>query len=379
MLVIYSGFDGLDISIKAQISEEFDEQLAEAKALAKIWNSEALLPIGKERLQVFESGSRGGYAYTCDLSGSGTKWFIKSPNKNDPWGIRVSVASSQLALHGLEGTRKYIEETLKLFGVELDENAISITRVDFAVDILAPHLAIDRQNIVTHARSNITERDVATSGHSSRVTSITVGKMPSRQFIIYDKREEVMVKHKGHWLRIWNNSLEKMGLPPLDFSNPKASRIWRIEARAGKKHLQEKWGIRSWNSLYEKLPELMADAFEKVRYCEQTTDTNRARWPSHPIWDLAKGTVTTRLTEFEPLITQSEFQEISKHERIGILEKQALGLAVSLAAIHQIESREFPDFLYALARQMDANSQDHYVPIEDRLQKARDRYVQFQM
>ncbi|GHA61511.1 hypothetical protein GCM10008927_28760 [Amylibacter ulvae] len=381
MLVIYSGFDKLEMAFKANISKEFDHQLADAKESAIKCNSEVLLPIDGKYLQVGKGGIGGGYAYVCDLNGDGTKWFIKRPNKNDPWGIRVSVSSSQLALYGLEGTRKYIEKTLKLFGIELEENAISISRVDFAVDILAPHLAIDRQNIVSHARSNITERDlgneIATSGHSGRVTSITVGKMPSRQFIFYDKREEVVVKHKAHWHTIWNNSLAKKGLPPLDYSNPMASRIWRIEARAGKTYLQKKWGVRCWNSLYEKLPELMADAFEKVRYCEQTTDTNRARWPTHPIWDMAKETVATRLTEFEPLITQSEFLDISKHERIGVLEKQTLGLAVSLAAIQQTESEEFPNFLYALARQLEANSQDHYVPIEERLQKARDRYVRF--
>jgi hypothetical protein len=40
--------------------------------------------------------------------------------------------------------------------------------------------------------------------------------MTGRQVIIYDKRREVVDKHKLIWWDIWTGNLAREGLPPLD-------------------------------------------------------------------------------------------------------------------------------------------------------------------
>jgi hypothetical protein len=332
-------------------------------------------------VQLGGHGARGGYAYVCEIGSCGTKWFIKRPNKSDPWGIRVSASSAALASKGIEGFRAYLNETLCLFGIKLEEDAVSITRVDFAVDLLAPGFVLERNNVVTHARSNISDHDVEntvnTNGRSSRTTSITIGKMPGRQTIIYDKREEIMVKRKHEWFTIWNRRIKELGLPELAYSDPKEARVWRIEARAGKDHLQGKWGIRGWGSLYEKLPALFADSFQKVRYCTETSDNNRSRWPTHPLWELADTTVQARLLEHSHLITAEEIVEIRKEELLETLMKQILGSTTTLAAIEKRDAFRFDDYLHLLARRLEALSRSHKLPLEDRLERARGRYPWF--
>jgi hypothetical protein len=381
MQVIYSGFDGLDISIRACIPESLNEQLKLHKAHCAEHDTESVIVIKNQFLKVFGHGARGGYAYVCEFGICGSKWFFKRPNKNDPWGIRLSASSAALAANGIEGFRQYIEESANFLGIEIQADAVSITRVDFAVDILAPGFTLDRDNLVTHARTNISDHDVAdgvnTNGHSSRITSVTAGRMPSRQVIIYDKREEVMVKRKNVWPHIWAANMEQLGLPQVDFSDPKSSRIWRIEARAGKDHLQGKWGIRGWGSLYEKLPGLMEECFAKIRYCNNSSDPNRSRWPLHPIWALAGQTVQSQLLEFETLITTEEIVEIQKQDLIELLQGQLLGISTSMAAIEQVRLAGFDQHIYTLAHRLLMRSRYHQVPLEERLERSKVKYARF--
>jgi len=379
MIVVYSGFDGLDMSIKASIPEWLDQKFKAAKEFCNERNIETTVFLDEDSIDITGHGARGGYAYTCEIGSCGTKWFFKRPNKNDLWGIRISASSAALAAKGIEGFRAYILECAKILDISIPEDAYSITRVDFAVDILAPDFIAERHNFVSHARCNISDHDngVATNGHSGRTTSITVGKMPGRQTILYDKREEVMVKHKYSWQTIWDRCLAQKGKSPLDYTDPKSSRIWRVEARAGKDHLQGKWGIRGWGSLYEKLPGLMAESFDQIRYCAPSGDKNRARWPTHPLWALARTTVLECLTEFEPLITSEEIMELQKEDKIVRLEHQLLGIATSLAGLHKISPDAFEGFLNSAAARLVTASRYHPTPIEERLAQARNRHHRF--
>ena len=131
----------------------------------------------------------------------------------------------------------------------------------------------------TGRRDHITDPDKAVNGKSGRTTSVTVGKMPNRQVIVYDKRAEVIARSKSYWWVIWNDTLRRAGLPLLqydtvrreagadptpvtvpyvensaphiDATQPDISRVWRIEFRAGKNRLKDTWGIRTWGQLFD--------------------------------------------------------------------------------------------------------------------------------
>ena len=239
MTIIHTGFDGVDLALKTTVPIELVEFLEEGKATAQelmtdVWGTYAGLDI-----QSGQSGKRGGYAFTFRVYEFGATWFAKKPRASDPWGLYVSIGSRELALNGLEKTRQTLDALLVQLGFQLPHDGVSINRVDFAVDILAPGFVLDPDAFVFHSRANrkaIAEFEtVETNGHSGRTTSVTIGKMPGRQVILYDKREEVLKRRKQEWPMIWNANLKAAGLDPLDLSDRTTSQVWRIRAAPRKR------------------------------------------------------------------------------------------------------------------------------------------------
>lgn len=105
MELLYRGFDGLDLSFQGQISPELCKELEAAKEHAQETHSPTVLFWNGVKMEVSESGARGGYAFTGSTGRYGATWFFKKPNPRDPWGVRVSCASFNLALNGLGGAR----------------------------------------------------------------------------------------------------------------------------------------------------------------------------------------------------------------------------------------------------------------------------------
>src|SRR4029077_1301274 len=88
-----------------------------------------------------------------------------------------------------------------------------------------------------------------------RLESVTIGKMPGRQIIVYDKRREVVEKRKLLWFRVW-------GIDPHDTS----VQVWRVEMRAGKKELKGRWQIRTFDDVDRAIGDVFLQALVDVRY-----------------------------------------------------------------------------------------------------------------
>ena len=70
-----------------------------------------------------------------------------------------------------------------------------------------------------------------------------IGKMPGREVTVYDKRADLIAKGKPEWWTIYNDLRKADGKPVLDPTDRASSQIWRVEVRAGKDHLKDRWGI----------------------------------------------------------------------------------------------------------------------------------------
>ncbi|TNE63409.1 MAG: hypothetical protein EP336_17455 [Rhodobacteraceae bacterium] len=223
---------------------------------------------------------------------------------------------------------------------------VSIGRTDFCVDILAPEFELTPENFVIHSHTNradhlAPEDHTRSNGKSWRFTSVTVGKMPGRQVTIYDKRLEVTDKRKPIWWDIWNENRRSEGLPPLDPKDRTESRIWRVEVRAGKKIMKDRWGITTWEDFDAKFGDVIAEAFEKIRYCEpDPMDTNRARWPNHAIWDLAKVDADKDLTELRSHVGASAVKEVHKADQIKMILALTLGNCTTLS-VYDVSHEDF--------------------------------------
>ncbi len=162
-------------------------------------------------------------------------------------------------------------------------------------------------------------------GTSGRVTSVTVGKMPNRQVIVYDKRKEVIARRKVHWWEIWNAGLAHRGEPPLDPKDREGSQVWRVELRAGKSHLKKRWGGKTWADLDDKLGSLLLKTLAEVRYVTPNSGSNRSRWPVHSIWDLVRGEVGGDLFEMMCPLDPHAIREVLRRDYVVSLPETQSG------------------------------------------------------
>ncbi len=336
MELLHKGFDSVDIAFKTHIPSSLADILASCKTEAAEQDRALIAPIPGIHLQVEPTGAKGGYAYRCSTGALGAIWFFKKPKPKDPWGVRVSCRALPLALYGLDVVRRRFEAELGILGMQVFPAMESIGRVDFAVDFLAPKFSLNRDQFVMHARCNrSTHFDIDTileNGHSGRAASVTIGKNPGRQICVYDKRHEVISRNKKYWFEIWNANLQKGGLPHMDFSDAATSRVWRVELRAYKKHLKDRWGITTWNDLSTKLQPLYARAMDDIRYTCLSDDSNRARWVTHPLWRSAQAEIVGSMTETLSPVDPDEIKDMVEEDVNAMLKAQISGCLITLAA-----------------------------------------------
>lgn len=398
-IVVHRGFDTLTLAVKANIPEDFFQYLETEKERADAERRDVLIDYNGVQLHLKSHGGSG-YRFIASGGNDGATWFIKKPNAKDPWGIRLNFGSYFMAVHGLGAAKAHVDHVLDRFGIRFTDTDISISRVDFCVDLLAPDFGLLPENFVMHSstgrRDYITADDVAVSGKSGRTTSVTVGTVANRQVIIYDKRAEVIASQKPYWWDIWNHTLRRRRnestpyvtlrrdqtaatcmLPhALDPSDPKQSRVWRIEFRAGKNLLKDTWGIRTWADLFDKFGDLCRHSGEVVRYTDPADgDVNRARWPNHEIWELACAEMNDDLTEMRSGMDPNPLKEVHREQHISTIFRNILGCSITLAGLDGKSPADLPDIFDATAQRMKDAVQANPAKAERQLREAKERYV----
>ena len=378
MIPVYRGFDGLEVSFRAQVPQAFCCELEQAQDWAKMHQCEVPLTYGGISMLVAESGARGGYAFRVSTGALGATWFFKRPTPNQPWGVRVSCNSFMLAERGLGGARADLYGVMDALGIEVPQGAESIGRIDYAIDFLAPELVLVPEQFVMHSNASrqdhLEQSEVRVSGKSGRVTSVTVGKMPGRQVIVYDKRAEIIAKQKLAWVDVWNASLAHQRLPELDITDPASSRVWRVELRAGKRQLKERWQITTWGQLHDRLGDLVTEMIEAIRYTEPCRDTNRSRWPDGHLWQAVRSEVDEDLFELRNFAPPETIRRVNKDTHLRLLSRQCLGLLISCAALEEVAFDDLPAFFQAQQTELIREVKDNPRRFEARLREAKARY-----
>lgn len=400
MTILHKGFDTIALSIKAALTPEFLEYLEGEQTRAKAENEPVLCCYQGVEFHLKHHGGAG-YQFLLDGGPDGAVWAFKRPHPKDPWGIRINVGSRFLALGGLGRAKAHIEDTLTAWGILFHAQDVSIARVDFCVDVFAPEFTLEPDNFVTHSgtgrRDFITDTDRSVNGKSGRTTSVTMGKMPNRQVIVYDKRAEVIARSKSYWWLIWNDTLRRKGLPLLsygtlqrgseyeaslehsagvvDAKQASESRVWRIEFRAGKNHLKDTWGIRTWEQLFDTFGDLVRFTGEVVRYTAPNGDQNRSRWPNHLLWETVVAEMNDDLTEMRSGADPNPIKEVHKETHISVLARNILGTGISLAALRGVEIAEIGPFFDLMGAELKNTALGNLVKTEKQLNAAKDRYV----
>lgn len=379
MRVVHRGFDTLHLSIQKNIPEDLFKYLAAQKETAETLRDDIPVTFNGADFNLKPYGSSG-YSFLLEDGPLGARWSFKKPNPKDPWGARVMIGSTVLATQGLGVVRGYIADTMATLGMPFEAQQVSIGRADFCVDILAPDFELQPAQFVMHSHANRADyltdgSDIRSNGMSGRYTSVTVGKMPGRQVIAYDKRAEV-IKHQDQiWWDIWAANLARDGLPPLDRSDAATSRVWRIEVRAGKDLLKDRWQVRTWVDFDARFGDIVAETFDKVRYTiPDPSDSNRARWPESPMWALARCEAADDLTELRSHIDAPKVKDVYREERIRILKAQVLGGAITLAALKGVTKRVLAKEMDETARALKAEILADPDRAGAKLKEAKERY-----
>ncbi|WP_370152093.1 hypothetical protein [Ferrovibrio sp.] len=333
---IYWNFDKLDVAFQGIVQQAMLDALEQARLQAQASRSQEALEWRGEKMHVAGHGAPGGYAYLCDTGPVGAKWFFSRNQSVSGWNIRVSVKSNALASMGLGRVRAEIYRYLDAIGAKVFSEAIS--RVDYCMDLVASEIeaasgepfALNPTAFVMHSHTSRADHEVETKqshGISGRYTSVTCGKMPGRQVIVYDKSKEVQERQKPEWWKHWNAAIEANGGTPLVGNE----RIWRVELRAGKRHLKDRWGITTWAELDNKLGDVLSCAAEQIRYTRPSpSDTQRFRWPNHPLWDAVQATIAADLAEMTSGAKPGVVKEIHRQQLLAVMERQLLGQVPTL-------------------------------------------------
>jgi hypothetical protein len=376
--ILHAGFDGLKFTLQADIPPAFRAKLVDAKAHAVKTNRDCVLETGGISLAVRRSG---GSAFSAHTGEYGAEWYFLDPENRPPSnpGITVDFRAFLLATGGLAAAQAYFETHMAAFGVEYVETQLRVSRVDFAIDILAPWFEPDREALVsppgTHADEYTGICETETHSTGARVTGLRAGAVSNRQLAIYDKRAEIIAKGKTGWLEIWNLNRALVNNPPLDLEDPNQSRVWRFELRLGSKQLRGKWLIKNWADLNAKIGDAFANFTDSIRYTIPQNDSNRSRWPVHELWQAVTKTVAQELSTMrsgaEPATVKTANREAHKRMLDGLI----LGLMVSRAAAERADIENFDSFLQRQSRHLRRLSKAHPVPIGERLAKAKGRYL----
>lgn len=162
----------------------------------------------------------------------------------------------------------------------------------------------------------------------------------------------------------------------LDQTDPSQSRVWRVELRAGKDLLKDRWGIRTWAELFERFGDLCRETGGLVRYTDPAPgDTNRARWPNHLLWQMATSEINDDPFELRSGANPNPMKEVHREQHISTVFKNILGCSILLAALRDKEPNDLPEVFSDLADQMRDEAKANPAKVERQLREAKERHV----
>lgn len=338
-ICLHRGFDGLDVAFTAALRPVDLERLRAARLNAEASQTLQPVSIGPApfSLLLSETGARGGYKFRGDSGKLGAIWFIKNRAAIEPGNIRASVHSATLATLGFTGTKTLLSNDLIAMGAL--GGTESISRIDFAADFLMPKdFTLDPACFSTHSHAVRREHaDLSSEQYSThiswrgrRTTSITIGKMPGRQIIVYDKRAEAVSAGKDHWFKIWN----------IDQRDSSAS-VWRVELRFGKSYLSDKARIFSYSDLDTQIKGHFLKLLDDFRYLQTPDDaSNISRVPSHPLWHAMAKTISESLFSFEGSIEPKALLDSMRRKALDRRKKLVGSLIPGIVALEGYDPEE---------------------------------------
>lgn len=240
------------------------------------------------------NGTKSGYP----LMMSNADWRLQFGEFNNP-SFYVNFRSQALWHKGAKQLHAEFLSWADRLGL-VQQRDEGLSRVDFAFDVLLEAVDFDADDFLTLAAKDAQHRK------DRRVQTFRFGE-GDIVVRVYDKCAEIAEASQKTWLYdLWGGVKEG---------------VWRVELQV-RKDVLKRFGLRTFEDLFEGCGDLL-------RYLvrEHTTlrlpnaiDSNRSRWPLHPLWALLQA-------EVERLSAQGVIREVDPDKP---LLDQMLRLAVSV-------------------------------------------------
>ena len=264
------GVDSLYLSFYGDLLPDVEGELAQRKYHAQSRHADeqalAQWEIGKH---VFAISDRGQQRFSFILQDNSYRICLRSGQGSRLPLAYVQVSSELLAHKPLEAV---VEELGQIIG-ELTESASMpvVSRVDLYADFQTDTDigAIPREAWITEASG------IDTYSRDGKFTGWVFGAGSSMSARLYDKTIEIQKSHKTYFHDLWKRA-------GWDGS----STVWRLEFQL-RRELLAAFRISDFSRLLEYMGGLWLGAVNSwLRLTvPNPNDSNRARWPIHPIWE----------------------------------------------------------------------------------------------
>jgi len=287
---LVQGYDTVQEAFLLKPSDGFVELLERTKAAAVELgdNLEATVDVelSGHRFKAHATGAKGGFRWR--LSDDDLILFVGSPKRD--WTISCRYLSAGLWEHGLGALRERAFEALRPYTTQPEQDCVRVSRADWCFDFHSPAFTEEFKpgiaaNVVCHSSAKAMERgsyDIWSRGGQGE--TLTIGSKAGLQNQLYNKTLEIDEASGKTWLyALWLDALHGEwvfgdSVKPCD--------VWRLECRMSSDFLKER-NVRRPHELEQNLAELVAEALYTRRLSIDNGDTNRSRWPMHPLFSEA--------------------------------------------------------------------------------------------
>lgn len=294
------GVDSLYLSYSGDLDPRVEEKLQTLKRLAqhrdRHQQSQAQYQVGDQVFEVKDKGS-GFFPYVLENEAFRIS-FASSEAQSLPLAY-VKISSDYLTCHTPEDAVDELTAVVREFGEV--ESFPTVSRIDIFVDFQSriDMESWNRESWVTRA-SSINSYSV-----DGKFSGWAIGMGGVISFRLYDKTLEIAIKGwKQHLLALWD---AKGRNPDL--------RVWRAELQYRREALKQ-LGLGGHLGVLDSLRKLWHYGIEEwlKLTSPQPEDSNRARWPLHPLW-IALGRAPWDGDDF-PLLRQFPKGSSPRDERL---------------------------------------------------------------
>jgi hypothetical protein len=295
---------------------DFQEIAIQKEALRQSKRKEQrVITLASESFLLKPYGSQNKYPFVMENS----SYTVEFGEFNYP-SFRVKFRSRALWELGALALHKRFMAWAESIGLSAIEPE-SLSRADFTFDYLLLKVDFDEDNLISLSRKDHKYRD------GGRINGLVYGKSDI-VLRVYDKVKEIAEQSgKGWFFQLWGDIDEN---------------VWRIEWQTRQQPLR-RFGIRTLDDLFTQQGDLLrylVTEHDTLRI--KTDDSNRSRWPLHPLWmDLAK-----RISDME---CQGVYRVIDDKEALN---ERLMRIAISIygnlkriGAIHSVrQGQDFTGF-----------------------------------